>query len=358
MIDALARTGAYLEQHAKSSPVGATLQDQPLFEHFERFEEVIRTEYTYNGWFTEKFIRQAIAAIAGSLGREQLQLWMDRYPLLPAKPGKAKTIGVLMAGNIPLVGFHDMLSVIMSGNIFLGKPSSKDDRLLRMVAGAICLIEPAFSKQIRFTENYLNEADAFIATGSNNSSRYFEYYFRDKPHIIRRNRNGIAVLSGRETDEELMLLGEDIFSYFGLGCRNVTKVFIPEGFAPERLMMVFESFNHLQEHHKYNNNLEYNRSVYLMNRIHFYDNGILLLKEYEGTASPVGVVYHEKYLQLESVKKKILEQQEEIQCVISTIKGIENSVPPGTSQVPALWDYADGVDTMEFLTEVTMNNGL
>jgi hypothetical protein len=358
MIDALAKTGAYLKHHAESNlamPAGA---GRPFRELSDRFEETIRTEHTHNGFFTEKFVRQAIAAIAGSLEKEQLQRWVDRYPLLPAEPGKRKTIGVVMAGNIPLVGFHDMLSVIMSGNIFLGKPSSKDDRLLKHVAETICLFEPAFSDRIRFTNEYLTAADAFIATGSNNSARYFDYYFRDKPHVIRKNRNGVAVLSGRETDEELMLLGEDIFSYFGLGCRNVTKLFIPEGFAPERLMRVFESFNWLQEHHKYNNNLAYNRSVYLMNRIHFYDNGILLLKEDQGTASPVGVVYYEKYLQLEIVKKKILESQGDIQCVVSTIEEIENRIPPGTSQSPTLWDYADGVDTMEFLTRVIKGNGI
>ncbi len=355
MIGALVEAGAYLGQHSKGNPADPSLQDQNLF---EQFEEVIQTEYTYNGWFTERFVRQAIGAIAGSLEKKKLQLWMDRYPLLPAEPGRSGTIGVVMAGNIPLAGFHDMLSVIMSGNSFLGKPSSKDDRLLRMVAKVICFIEPAFSERISFTENYLNKADAYIATGSNNSARYFDYYFRNSPHIIRKNRNGIAVLSGSETDEELMLLGTDIFAYFGLGCRNVTKIFIPEGFSPERLMSAFESFIHLREHHKYSNNLDYNRSIYLMNRIHFLDNGVLLLKEDKATASPVGVVYYENYSHLEIVKEKIAEQQENIQCVVSTIKDIENRIPPGKSQYPALWDYADGVDTMEFLTAVTMNYGI
>jgi hypothetical protein len=358
MIDALVRTGAYLQQHAHPGAVQSGAPDQRFSDHAERLGEAIRTEHAHNGFFTEKFVRQSLGAIAGSLEKWQLQQWMDRYPRLPAEPGKAKTIGVVMAGNIPLVGFHDLLSVIMSGNIFLGKPSSKDDRLLRLVAEAICLFEPAFSERIGFTDEYLNDAAAFIATGSNNSARYFEYYFKDKPHIIRKNRNGVAVLSGRETNEELRLLGEDIFTYFGLGCRNVTKIFIPEGFAPERLMEVFESFGWLQEHHKYNNNLEYNRSVYLMNRIHFYDNGVLLLKEANEIASPVGVVYYEKYSQIEDLKKIIAERQEEIQCVVSTMEEIENRVPPGTSQSPALWDYADGVDTMKFLTEVTMNNGI
>jgi hypothetical protein len=165
------------------------------------------------------------------------------------------------------------------------------------------------------------------------------------------------VLSGNETEEELVRLGDDIFSYFGLGCRNVTKVFLPDHFKPETLLKVFETFGHLQEHHKYNNNLEYNRSVYMLNMVPFLDNGIVLVKEDEHISSPVGVVYYEKYSHLEEVIGKITTQQEQIQCVISVMEEMENSIPPGTSQAPLLWDYADGVDTMKFLTGATMNNG-
>lgn len=358
MIDALSLTGAYLKQHASGIPVEESIDEKLNGEFFEPFEEVIRNEHIYNGWFTENNVRRALGAIAGTLKRETLQQWMDRYPALPAEQDKRKTVGVVMAGNIPLVGFHDMLSVIMSGNNFLGKPSSKDDRLLKKMAEIICRIEPGFSDRIRFTESYLKGADAIIATGSNNSSRYFEYYFRDIPHIIRKNRSGVAVLSGNETEQEIIRLGEDIFSYFGLGCRNVTKIFIPDDFKPEVLLEVFETFTNLQEHYKYNNNLEYNRSVYLLNMIPFLDNGIVLMKEDENISSPIGVVYYEKYSHLEEVMEKISAQHEHIQCVISTIRKIENSISPGTSQAPALWDYADSIDTMKFLTAVTENDGI
>ena len=211
MIDALALTGAYLEQHALGAPPAGTMPEQLNKEFFRPFEDVICNEYTHNGWFTEKFVRKALGAIAQMLKREELQEWMGRYPALPADPDRRKTVGVVMAGNIPLVGFHDMLSVIMSGNNFIGKPSSKDDRLLRMVADIICSIEPGFSDRIAFTEAYLKGTGAIIATGSDNSARYFEYYFRNIPHIIRKNRNGIAVLSGNETEEELIAMGDDIF---------------------------------------------------------------------------------------------------------------------------------------------------
>ncbi|MEX2427260.1 MAG: acyl-CoA reductase [Bacteroidales bacterium] len=358
MIDALALTGAYLEQHALAPPPAGTIPEQLNNQFYRPFEDVICSEYTHNGWFTEKFVRKALGALAHMLKREGLQEWMRRYPALPADPERRKTVGVVMAGNIPLVGFHDMLSVIMSGNNFIGKPSSKDDRLLRMVADIICSIEPGFSDRISFTDAYLKGVDAIIATGSDNSARYFEYYFRNIPHIIRKNRNSIAVLSGNETEEELIALGDDIFSYFGLGCRNVTKIFIPEAYDLRIILKAFESFTDLQDHHKYNNNLEYNRSVYLLNRIPFLDNGIVLLKEHESISSPVGVVYYEYYSQRENVIRKITAQQEQIQCIVSNLVEIENSIPPGTSQAPALWDYADGVDTMEFLTAVTTDNGI
>jgi hypothetical protein len=358
MVDALVRTGAYLEKHAHGIPEEGSGDQHINSAFFESFEKIICSEHIHNGWFSESNVRKAIGAIADILKRGSLQQWMDRYPALPAEQEQQKTVGVVMAGNIPLVGFHDMLSVVMSGHIFLGKPSSKDDRLLKKVAEIICRIEPRFCDRIRFTDAYLKDADAIIATGSNNTSRYFEYYFRDIPHIIRKNRNGVAVLSGNETEEELVRLGDDIFSYFGLGCRNVTKIFIPDDFKPETLLEVFEAFNHLHEHHKYNNNLEYNRSVYLLNMIPYLDNGIVLIKEDEHISSPVGVVYYEKYSHLEEVIQKLTTQQDQIQCVISTIEEIENRIPPGTSQAPLLWDYADGIDTMKFLTEATMNNGI
>ncbi len=352
MTDALALTGAYLRQHADQQR-----SDDPDLKQlnnilYDSFEATIKKEHTFNAWFTEVQVRKAIGKIAATLTKADLSNWMEMYPELPTGD-PAKTIGVVMAGNIPLVGFHDLLSVLLSGHKFLGKPSSKDDHLLRKVSELITTIEPGFAPRIAFTDGYLKDADAIIATGSDNTARHFEYYFRDKPHIIRKNRNGVAVLTGNETREELLGLGNDIFDYFGLGCRNVTKLFVPEGYPLEKLLEPLESFIHLRDHHKYANNLEYNRSVYLMNSIPFLDNGVLLLKRDEKYSSPVAVVYYEEYKELDNVAEKIILEQELIQCVVTIAEEIENAVAPGNSQSPALWDYADGVDTMKFLTDLT-----
>jgi len=353
MTNALVKAGAYLEQHALGRPGNDASLDELNRAFYDPFEEVISGEYAHNGWFTEDNIRKALSAISRSLEHSQLTRWMAMYPELPGAPERSKTVGVIMAGNIPLVGFHDLLSVIMSGHRFLGKPSSKDDHLLRQVAGIICAIEPGFSTQITFTDEYLRDVDAVIATGSDQTARHFAYYFRDIPHIIRRNRNGIAVLSGKESDEELKLLGEDIFTYFGLGCRNVTKIFMPSEADPTRLLRLYEDWPGLSVHHKYINNVEYNRTIYLMKGVPFLDNGLVLFREEEQTASPVGVVYYEKYSELDQLKNRIRGQYDQIQCVVSTVNEIEDAIPPGTSQEPALWDYADGVDTMNFLKELT-----
>lgn len=319
---------------------------------FNSFERVIKEEWQYNQWFTEENVRKAIGAISASLSRASLEKWLSSYPELPVHHNSSKTVGVVMAGNIPLVGFHDMVSVVMAGHRFLGKPSSKDDRLIKIVAELLQFIEPELNERIRFTDNYLKEADAIIATGSNNTSRYFDYYFKNKPHIIRKNRNGVAILTGMETEEELLALGSDITSYFGLGCRNVTKLFIPEAYDLINFMRIMESFNSLSEHTKYMNNIDYNRAMYLMNLIPFLDNGVLLLKEDAQIASPVGVVFYEKYSHLESVIKILNNNSDLIQCIVSRPGIEERNVLPGQTQSPALWDYADGIDTMKFLSDL------
>lgn len=358
MTEALSLAGDYLLQHARNERSGRTDLTALNRDHYEAFDEAIRKEHQYNGWFTERYVRKALGAIAVMLDRKQLTTWAEGYPTLPVSQDKSRTVGVVMAGNIPLVGFHDMLSVITSGHRFLGKPSSKDDRLLKHIADVIIALEPGFSDRIRFTDGYLKEVDAIIATGSDNSARYFEYYFRNKPHIIRKNRNGIAILSGNEPEHELLKLGEDIFTYFGLGCRNVTKIYVPEDYDLTLFMKALEQFSEVSQHNKYNNNLDYNRSVYMMNGIPFLDNGILLLKEDPGLASPPGVVFYEKYSQLENVIEQIAAFRDKIQCVVTSISGIDHAIPPGTSQVPGLRDYADGIDTMEFLTGISNSDGI
>ncbi|MCF8225208.1 MAG: hypothetical protein K9J30_04965 [Bacteroidales bacterium] len=352
IINALALAGAYLYQHAEGKrSFGKELQ--PLNEiFFEDFEDTIENEYAHNGWFTSGNVRKALHAISINLTDEKLNTWLAGYPMIPVMESMQKKVGIVMAGNIPLVGFHDLLSVIISGHRMIAKPSTKDERLIKKITDLICHINPDLKNRIAFTEGYLKSIDAIIATGSDNSSRYFEYYFRDVPHIIRKNRNGIAIITGNETEDELHKIGEDIFAFFGLGCRNVTKIYMPAGFQPANLLKPLESFGKLTEHNKYKNNLDYHRTLYLLNKEPFLDNGVVLFRESEQISSPVGVVYYEKYTELESLKERLKLLDEQIQCIVTKEKTIKNGIRPGESQYPELWDYADGIDTLEFLTDL------
>ena len=295
---------------------------------------------------------KALKGIASMLEEEVLQKWLFPYRIKQGSSEAQLTIGLIMAGNIPLVGFHDMMSVLASGHSVLAKPSSKDDRLIKKVAEVLSTIDPELGKGIQFTDEKLSGLDAVIATGSDNSARYFEYYFKNIPHIIRKNRNGVAVLNGGESESELAALGEDIFTYFGMGCRNVTKLYIPDTYDLKILLGVLDSFLPLYQHHKYGNNVDYYRTIYLMNQVEFLDNGILLLKEDPTIASPVGVVFYERYSEIGFVQQELELHRQEIQCVVSTDPVIEGAIPPGSTQEPMPWDYADGVDTIRFLTEL------
>ncbi len=352
MIRAFGIAGEYLHQHSigekSSSPELSALNNK----FFDLFEDTILREHINNPWFTPDFVRNAIGAISSMLELTNLNTWLQEYDCLPVDPSRQKTVGVVMAGNIPLVGFHDFLSVLISGHKFFGKPSSKDDNLIRIFADLLIEIEPGFAERIEFTEDYLKNADAQIATGSDNSSRYFKYYFKDIPHIIRKNRNGVAILDGHESRETLLKLGEDIFTYFGMGCRNVTKLYIPENYDLTILLEALEDFAALSNHHKYANNIDYQRTIHLMGREPFLDNGVVLVKESKNISSPVGFVFYEKYSELDFVREELKLLEDQIQCVVTSVSGFENSVLPGETQHPELWDYSDGVDTLQFLTDI------
>jgi hypothetical protein len=344
--------GDFLRQFAARNRTD-TAQLAPVNQlHHDEFERMVETEHLYNPWFTTQSVQRALMGISRMLEQGLLHQWLAQYELIQPHPGKAKTVGLVMAGNIPLVGFHDLLCVLATGHRILAKPSAKDDRLIRKLADVITAIDPVLGERIAFTNDFLKEVDAIIATGSNNSARYFEYYFREIPHIIRKNRNGVAVISGKESEQELALLGDDIFTYFGLGCRNVTKLYVPHSYDLKVLLGVLDRFNHLGQHHKYWNNVDYYRSVYLMNQQHFLDNGVLLLKEDKAISSPVGVVFYERYSEIDEVRERLREREQEIQCVVSLHPGIRNRIPPGSTQEPMPWDYADGVDTIRFLAKL------
>lgn len=344
--------GDFLRQFPEKSRDNAGELDRLNSKFYQSFSETLEREPVLNPWFTPRWIDRALSGIALMLDEKVLREWLKPYEGLPVESGHEKTIGLVLAGNIPLVGFHDMLSVLAAGHSILVKPSSKDDRLIRSVCNIICSIDEALGKRITISDEYLIGTDAIIATGSNNSSRYFEYYFRKIPHIIRKNRNGVAVLTGQESESELVALGEDIFTYFGMGCRNVTKIFVPDDFDLKVLMGALDNYMDLGQHNKYTNNVDYYRSIYLMNKIELLDNGVVLLKEDEGIASPVGVVFYERYSDIGSVQKKLAALEEEIQCTVSIHPEILGRIKPGETQDPMPWEYADGVDTLSFLKQL------
>ena len=308
--------------------------------------ETINHQHFKNAWFTPENVRFALYAIAESLDKELIEKWLSKYPEL-INETEPETIGIIMAGNIPLVGFHDFMCSLITGNRVIVKTSSKDSELIVYIAKILCEMNSGFDKMINFTQNSLSGFDAVIATGSNNTSRYFEYYFGKYPSIIRKNRNSIAVIDGSESEQELQELGRDIFSYFGLGCRNVSKIYIPEGYALNNLIDNWNGYSNVVYNSKYANNYDFYKAVFLVNKDKFLDTGYLLLKEETAISSPVSVLYYEYYNSKSELETVIETNKDNIQCVVS-----KTDVPFGKSQNPNLWDYSDGVDTIDFLLKI------
>jgi len=312
----------------------------------------IETAGFHNPWFTPYNISFALKTWSEALADDSIANWIAIYEhdIIKTEP---KHIAVIMAGNIPLVGFHDFLCTLIAGHKFIGKLSSGDKILLPAIADVLCRIEPGFAAFIEFTENTIKDFDAIIATGSNNTARYFEYYFSKYPHIIRKNRNGVAVLSENENEEMMLKLGLDISMYFGLGCRNVSKVFIPHGYAPEILFKAIDPYiKVLSDHYKYMNNHSYYSSIYLLNKTTHLDNGVILLTESEQYSAPIPVIYYEYYKDEKTLKEKLNRDTELIQCIATELFTSEKTVHLGSTQTPELNDYADGIDTLKFLTNL------
>ncbi|KLT67483.1 acyl-CoA reductase [Pedobacter sp. BMA] len=300
-----------------------------------------------NSWFTPENVEKSLLSFAEMLNPADIDIWFSKmtFTVLPKK------VGLILAGNIPMVGFHDVLCVLATGNIALIKLSSSDDKLIKIVIAELINIEPLLSDRIQYVER-LKDFDAVIATGSNNSSRYFDFYFSKVPNIIRKNRNSVAVLDGSETQEEIGLLGNDIFDYFGLGCRNVSKVYLPKNYDIASLYEGIEIFLPVINHFKYQNNYDYNKSIYLVNGAKHFDNGFLLLKEDDSMASPLAVLYYEEYETIDEVNGKLKSLEDHIQCVVSKLDLDIATFPFGESQHPKLWDYADNVNTIHFLGSI------
>ncbi|MEC4113134.1 acyl-CoA reductase [Myroides pelagicus] len=312
---------------------------------FSAFEQLIYSSVHYNGWFTEEQVISSIGSWAEALTEKNLNLWTARYDF-SAEP--QKRVGLILAGNIPLVGFHDFISVIISGNIAVVKLSSNDQKLLPFLAKYLIACEPMLADRIVFTEGKLDGFDAVIATGSNNTARYFDYYFSQVPNIIRKNRNSVAILNGKESHEDMIALGKDVFTYYGLGCRNVSKLFVPIGFDFDNFYKGMYEYRDVIEYEKYSNNYDYNKAVFLMSDFKILDNGFLTIKEDQGYSSPISSVFFEYYDDIEIVKTRLKTDEEKIQCIVSN-QLVEGSIAFGQTQRPQLWDYADHVDTVAFL---------
>ena len=331
-----------LEKNTKETSV---LQND-LF--YDDFISLIDLSQSHNGWFTPEQVYFSIQSWGNALSETNLNQWLSTYDFSKIAP---KKIGLILAGNIPLVGFHDFLSVLISGHDVLVKTSSSDQHLLKFLAKYLIAIQPELNSKITFVEGKLEGFDAVIATGSNNTARYFEYYFKDKPSIIRKNRNSVAVLNGTETHEELVGLGEDIFRYFGLGCRNVSKLFVPKDYNFEAFFKAMFEYSEVIQYEKYANNYDYNKAVFLMSNFQLLDNEFLTIKEDTSYSSPISSVFYEFYDSLEEVKSRLSNDADQIQCIVSK-DVIENSIVFGQTQQPKLWDYADNVDTLAFLSKI------
>ena len=310
---------------------------------YNKFAESIKTVHIHNGWFTEQNVIEALKGIKTWLSVPDLTTWLSNYQLNNQDP---KVVGLIMAGNIPLVGFHDFLAVFLSGNHAQIKLSSDDSVLWPIIMQILTDINANFKQSASVVER-LSNFDAVIATGSNNSALYFETYFGKYPHIIRKNRTSVAVLDGSETVEELEALGKDIFSYFGLGCRNVTQLLVPKNY---NLTPFFESiyvYNDIVNHNKYANNYDYNKAIYLLNREDLLDNNFLLVRRADDLNSPIGVLFRHEYENKQELDTYLAKHKDEIQAIVG-----KNYISFGKSQAPSLMDYADGVDTMAFLTSL------
>lgn len=304
-------------------------------------KELIKMAEVYNGWFIERFQKHAMLNIAEMLREEELLTFTKDIPETNEEP---KTIAIVCAGNIPMVAFHDILCVLISGNIALIKLSSDDNVLLPFFLKLVVHYDPAFEKQIAFSDGKMANFNAVIATGSNNTAGYFEHYFGKYPNIIRKNRSSVAVLKGDESHEELALLGRDIFYYYGLGCRNVSQLLVPENWEPSPFFEAMYEYGFVIDNKKYGNNYDYNRAVYLLGNEPFLDNNFLILKSDSQIHAPISVVFYMNYRNEAELSQFLKDKESEIQCVVG-----KDYIPFGNSQSPVITDYADNVNTLKFL---------
>lgn len=346
-ISAFVELGKFLGQFTqKETTQKNEIKFNDLF--FDGFKHQLKIAGENNTWFTKENLLFATESWSKALTKENIQQWIANENL---GENDSKQVAVIMAGNIPLVGFHDFISVLIAGHSVLVKQSSNDKHLLPFLAKYLEYVQPELKGKITFTEEKLTDFDAVIATGSNNTARYFEFYFKDKPSIIRKSRNSVAVLTGNETPQDLENLSNDVFCYFGLGCRSVSKLYVPKNYNFDAFFTGMYNKQEIINNAKYANNYDYNKAVYLMSEFDILENGFLMIKEDESYASPIASVFYEYYDNIEDLKVKLKQDKEKIQCVVAR-NFTANEIAFGETQNPQLWDYADGINTLEFLSKI------
>lgn len=310
-------------------------------------EDIILQITPGNQWFTAANIKLALSGIVSMLDEKDMHTWLLPYSF---PNNTSQKIGVIMAGNIPAVGFHDMLCVLIAGHHLHAKLSKDDQVFPKLLMHYLIDIEPRFSDFIHF-QDQMKDIDAIICTGSDNSARYFNYYFDKIPRIIRKNRSSLGIIDGKESVEDLKKLGKDIFTYYGLGCRNISKILVPKDYNFTQLFEAIFEFGDVLNSNKYCNNYEYNRAIYLMNQNHFLDNNFLIIKESTDLTSPIGVLFYQTYQDANEILDYINDNQQKIQCIASS-QPSGNKIAFGNTQFPKVWDYSDKVDTIDFLNKI------
>ena len=335
-ISAFVQLGLFINRHASNKPLSSEIKLH------EGLDEIIEVSHLHNNWFTPAFIKEAIINLSVFLDEHTLVLFTSKY-----KEKESKTIALICAGNIPLVCFHDLLCVLLSGNKVLIKLSSDDDVLVPFFLKLLTHYEPLYESQLEFASGRLSNFDAIIATGSNNTASHLNYYFGKYPNIIRKSRTSIAILKGDESNLDLKKLGKDIFQYFGLGCRNVNKLFVPRGYSFNLFFESIISYGEVINNKKYGNNYDYHRAIYLLESMPFLDNNFVMLKESSDLHSPVGVIYFQYYDSELDIESYLNNNQENIQCIVG-----QNYIPFGYSQQPVITEFADKINTLEFLVNL------
>ena len=334
-IEAVSQLGLFIREFVQGNSISNGHEDLA-----QELQEAITRSFRHNPWFIEKNTLQSLEAWGNELTKENLEDWRDREG--GVSNIKRTRVGIVMAGNLPLVGLHDFLSVFLSGHFALVKMSSDDQFLLPVLVKVLLRFDELFEGDWIFVDQ-LTDMGAVIATGSDNTSRYFEYYFGKYPNIIRKNRTSVAVLTGNETEDDLKGLGADIFSYFGMGCRNISHLLVPEGYDIQNVFANIVDYSDVVNNNKYGNNYDYYRALFLLNQDDFLENGFLIVRKNQELHTPVSILHYSTYPK-SGAEARLSEWDESIQCVVG-----EGYVPFGEAQKPRLWNYADGVNTLEFL---------